>query len=70
MLPHQSSMLSSRASTTFHTISFGSHHPRVRFRTGILLAVPSNAQDEGEEEPDAAGSTPGSPPPMLNPAST
>ncbi len=40
------------------------------FPRGDLLAVPSNAQDEGDEEPDAAGSTPGSPPPMLNPAST
>jgi hypothetical protein len=33
-------------------------------------SVPSNVQDEGDEEPDGAGSTPGSPPPMLNPAST
>ena len=37
---------------------------------GELLAFPSIAQDEADEEPDAAGSTPGSPPPMLNPAST
>jgi hypothetical protein len=34
--------------------------------SGILL----NAQDEGEEESDGAGSMPGSPAPMLNPAST
>ena len=34
-----------------------------------VLAVPTTAQDEGDEEPDAAGS-PGSPPPTLNPAST
>jgi hypothetical protein len=40
------------------------------FSHGDLRAVPSNAQDEGEEEPDGAGSTPGSPAPMLNPAST
>jgi len=40
------------------------------FPHGDLRAVPSNAQDEGEEEPDGAGSTPGSPAPMLNPAST
>src|SRR3989304_180992 len=40
------------------------------FPHGDLRAVPSNAQDEGEEEPDPAGSTPGSPPPMLNPAPT
>jgi len=33
-------------------------------------AVPPKVQAEGAEEPDVDGSTPGSPPPMLNPAST
>src|SRR4030067_2040591 len=49
----------------------GYKKPRIpSFPHGDLRAVPSNAQDEGEEEPAGAGSTPGSPAPMLKPAWT
>ena len=43
---------------------------RRAFPRGNLPAVPPKIQDEGDEEPGGAGSTPGSPAPTLVPAST